>query len=1126
MADGFRHVGRPRPLHDGLEKVTGSAVYTHDFVLPGMLYAAVVRSPWAHAEVLSVDCSRALAQPGVEAVVTGLDDVERAFLNYGPVYADRYPLARDRVRFVGEEVAAVAASSEREARAAAALIEVRYRPLRSAPTVDEALAVDAPSIHERENLPRNVAQISEAEFGDLTGAFNEAHLVLDDVFEHGLVAPVCLETNGAVASYDRENRTIDIWAPTQAPFFVRKELAHVLDLERDAVRVRSVFIGGGFGGKSQCPEPIAIAAMLSMKANRPVKLTLSRREEYLSGKTDHGKRMRVRSAFAEDGTILGRHTEFVVDNGAYTHMGPAYISGVRQRTCNLYRVSAAGFEGKLVHTNKVSGGSYRGMGAPQIIWAIENQIDRAARALGKDPLDYRIEIANQPGDETPLGWKIGTCALRECLVEAGRLIGWEAHKRERPANRGIGFASMINPSVGVLYPEGNFANVSLELCLDGRLLLGTQAADAGTGQNTVLAQIAAEALSCADTLIDVVHMDTELAPDDLGSAASRVTFVTGQAAIEAGKGLKAAIAERMGDEWGVDPGEVEIDDGWVFCGGDNARRASFAEVFELSGSLRVIGRHEIDLPRPDPKTGYGHYAATYGFGAQAVELEVDPATGHVTVLRVVVVQDIGRVINPLTLEGQMHGGIVQGIGMALQEELVLDHGQPVNSSMINYRVPRAVEAPLIECAFIETEDGTGPYGAKAGGEHSINPTIAAIGNAIGDATGVYLKTLPMTPQKVLTELSRRSGKLPATKPWKRPFNAEIATVRAMYPSTVFPALKKLGSMVSHGRPRSDGFEYVAADSLASAISLLQVDSGRAMVLAGGTDLFVGVQQGIYAPTRVVDITGIEALRSIDLSDEASRIGGAVTLSEILAHTALCERHPSLREGIEGIATQQIRNVATLAGDLSQEKRCWFFRSAFPCYKFGGASCPCYAVTGDSRHHSIHGARRCAAPCVADAAPILHSLDAKVLLTGPKGQRSVSLGAFYTWSGETVVQPGEIICEIVIPRPRIETTEVFEKYAQWQGDFAEASVAVQLGWKGEQIAQARIAFGGVSPLPERATRVERAIAQSAFSAEHVAEAAATAVHGALALKDNESKIPLLVNLTARALERAVNEKDPG
>ena len=1128
MATPYRSVGKPIPLIDGLEKVTGQAVYTHDIELDGMAYAAVVRSPWPHAEIVGVDVSAAWAAPGVCAIISGFHDLERAYLNYGPIYADRFPLARDRVRFVGEEVVAIAAETEALARAAAKLVVVQYRQLPAALTVDEALAEGAPRIHVRENLPINVAQVSQATFGELDDAFERAHLILDDVYEHGQVAPICMETNGAVAAYSATDNTIDIWAPTQAPFFVRKEIGHILGLARDQVRVRSVTIGGGFGGKSQCPEPIGIAALLSMQAKRPVKMQLSRKEEFISGKTDHGKRMRVRSAFDVNGAVLGRHTEFIVDNGAYTHMGPAYISGVRQRTCNLYRVGAAGFDGKLVHTNKVSGGSYRGMGAPQIIWAIEGQVEQAARKLGKDPLAYRIEIANQPGDETPLGWQIGTCALSECLAEAGRRIGWEQHKANPKPNRGIGFASMINPSVGVLYPEGNFANVSLELKEDGRLLLGTQAADAGTGQNTVLAQLAAEALDCDPALIDVVHMDTELAPDDLGSAASRVTFVTGSAALDAGKLFRAALIQRISERWDVDSDEVSLDDGWMRCGTDNARLLTWAEVYALDGALRVEGHHNIDLPRPDPATGYGHYAATYGFGAQAVELEVDPVTGHVHVHKVVVVQDIGRVINPLTLEGQMHGGIVQGIGMALREEVVFDHGQPVNATLVNYRVPRSVDAPEIECSFIETNDPTGPHGAKAGGEHSICPTVAAISNAISDATGLFLKSLPMTSAKVLSGIIEQSGTTLVRKPWKRPFNVEVATVRAMYPTTVFPLLKKLGSKVSQGRPTVDEFEYRQADSVDEALALLSSAGGRAMVVAGGTDVYVGTRQGIYAPARVVDINAIDALRNIHIGAQETRIGAGVTLSELCAHQQLRDLHPALCAATDLIATTQIRNVATLVGDLCQEKRCWFFRSAFPCYKFGGASCPCYAVMGDNRHHSIHGARRCAAPCVADAAPVLNALDAKVIicarqLGGETTQRSVALDEFYTWSGETVVGAGELITEIVIPHSQQLSSQVFEKYAQWEGDFAEASVAVKLVFDGPRVRDARIAFGAVSPLPARATGVEQALIGELPNAKVIRTAAERAAHGALPLRDNGYKVTLLVNLTERAVQRAIDAR---
>jgi CO/xanthine dehydrogenase FAD-binding subunit len=877
-------------------------------------------------------------------------------------------------------------------------------------------------------------------------------------------------------------------------------------------------IGGGFGGKSQAPEPIAIAAMLSIKAGRPVKILLNRQEEFLSGKSDHAKKMRVRSAVAADGTILGRHTEFWVDNGAYTHMGPAYISAVRQRTCNLYRVGAAGFDGKLVHTNKVSGGSYRGMGSPQIIWAIETQIDEIAEQLGRDKLEYRIEIANRPGDCTPMGWEIGTCALAECLTEAGRRIGWAEKKDNMPPNRGIGFAAMINPSVGVLYAEGNFACVSIDLLEDGRLRVGTQSADCGTSQNTVMAQFVAEELGLDTDVIDTLHMDTDETPPDLGSAASRVTFVSGNAAIKTAKTFRAEVAVRLARHWDVPVAEIDFADGIASYKDDNARRLTLAEIAALEGPFRVEDRHDIDMPRPDPKTGYGHYAATYGFGAQAAEVEIDPETGHVTVLKVVVVQDIGRVINPLALDGQMQGGIVQGIGMALREELVFDQGAPVNASLITYRAPRIKDTPEIETVFIETNDPTGPYGAKAGGEHSINPTPAAIANAVAHATGTRFRKLPITAADILA--TAKDNPLLSLKPWKRPYNLEVATARALYPAVLFPGLRKLGAAVGRKSSPKQAYEYVRPADLGNALRELVKPDRKAKVMAGGTDLQVGIRQGIYDVDTAVDIAGLDELRGITVSDDRITIGAATTIAEITEREDLRAIHPMLTDGLARIATAQIRNVATIAGDLSQEKRCWFFRSGAQCYKAGGVTCPCYAVLGDNRHHSILGAGRCAAPCVADAAPILTALDATVIAAGPNGERRIPMRELYVWSGETVVGPTEIMRAIEVPRESQSNTQIFEKTAAWDGDFADASVAVKLDWKGAELASVRISLGAVSPLPIRATRAETALLACDLSDIAIRSVAEKTVEGALPLSDNDHKANLIVNLTERAIQHCI------
>lgn len=1118
-----RHIGKVfAPPKEAWDKVTGRAVYTHDFVLPDMLWGAILRSPHAHARIVSIDTARAAAMPGVHAVITATDAPDR-YVHLGPRYADRFPLASESVRFIGEEVAAVAAATREQAESAIAAITVDYEVLEAVFEVEHALRSNAPVIHQREALPPNVAQHTFAQWGEAGPDATQAAHTVEGTFSHGVVVPVCMETNAVVASYDATNERLDVWTGTQSPYFARKEMAHILGLKTAQVRVHAIEIGGGFGGKSQAPEPVGIAALLSRRAARPVKIVLTRQEEFLGGKTDHAKSMALSTTVDTQGRILARRNHYTVDNGAYTHMGPAYVSAVRQRTSNLYRVGAVDFDGRLVYTNKVPGGSYRGMGAPQAIWALETQVDELAELLCKDPLDYRIELANQPGDTTPQGFEISTCGLVECLREAGRRIGW-TEKRQNPKPwRGVGLAAMINPSVGILYAEGNFANVRLDLRTDGRFLLATQNADCGTWQNTTLAQFVAQTLDIDVSAIDVVHMDTDEAPDDLGSAASRVTFMAGAAAIDACHLLMAQVREHLGT--GIDAAAIAfVTDGVQLPGradGTPPRHLSWAEVAKATGPIEVNGHHKLTQPYPDPKTGYGNYSATYAFGAQAVEVEVDPETGHVTVLKVVSVQDVGRVINEASLDGQMHGGIVQGIGMALSEELVFDRGMPVNASLITYRVPRIFEATEIETAYVETHDPRGPLGAKSSGEVSINPTVAAIANAVAHATGIRFRTLPITPHKVLAELQRRQGKALPLQPWRRPLNAEIAAVRGLYPRGLFPAMKKLGEAVAKPRAPATGYSFRKAKSVAGAVSLLATPDQRVKLMAGGTDLLAGIRQGVYSPQLVVDIAGLAELRGIgiDTDRQQVRIGAATTLAELTEHGALRRCLPGLCEAADVIATQQIRNMATIAGDLSQEKRCWFFRSGLPCYKKGGASCPCYAVTGDNRHHSIMGAGRCAAPCVADLAPALTALDAQVVVLGAAGQRRIAMADFYLWSGETSVSRGELILAIEIPL-RASTTQAYEKYALWRGDFPEASAGVCLAWDGDRLAGVRISLGGVSPLPMRATHAEKELMRHArLDDDAIREAARKVVYGALPLRDNEAKAPMAVAVAERALRRA-------
>lgn len=1117
---GLREVGKRR-LQAGAEmRVRGGATYTHDITLPRMLHGAVLRSPHAHARILSIDTSQANTLPGVHAIITSEDFQDRRYYHLGGSYSDRRPLANEKVRFWGEEIAAVAADSLEIAERACSLIMVEYEVLPAAFTPDEALGTQAPEIHGKENAAagKNTAIRFTANYGDVDTALAKASFVLEDEFQHGIAAPCCMETNGTVASFDAGQGSLQLWTATQAPYFIRKEIAHVVGLDEKKVRIRSVEVGGGFGGKSKVCEQEALAAMLSIKTNRPVKITLNRREEFVSGKTDHAKRIRIRTAVAEDGRILNRNVSVQIDNGAYTAYAPTYVGAARQRTTCLYRIETAHYDCDLVYTNKVPGGQYRGMGAPHVIWAIESHMDEIALRLNRDPLEYRISQANQPGDVTPLKWRISTCGLTDCLREAGRMIGWDEKRKKQEPLRGVGIASMIHPSGGVIYQEGNYANSRIELTADGRVVVHTQTADTGTWQNTTLAQIAAEALGIPTENVFVSHMDTDEAPDDLGSAASRVTFVTGNATLRAAEALKAKILTGLSRQWNCGVEYITIASGLARHATEPSRSADIREIATLIGPLIADGYFTTPGERPDPKTGEGNYAATYVFGAQAAEVEVDRDTGRISILRMAVAQDVGRALNPTAVEGQIYGGVLQGIGMALLEEMVFEEGRPVNASFLDYAVPRIGSAPKIDISIVETNDPLGPYGAKAGAEPTINATIAAIANAVFHATGIRFKELPMSPDRVLAALEQKAGSKPSLKPWKRAYNAEVATVRAMYPGVVFPALRKVGTTFARLPERKKKPRILVPGTVVELLEFLSNGEKKSRILAGGTDMFVGLKQGIYDPDQLLDVSRLHELQGISISHgktQMLRIGAATPLDKVAQNEDVARHFPSLVTCINAIATAQIRRVATVAGDLCQEKRCWFFRSTFPCYKLGGATCPCFAVLGDNRHHSINGAKRCAAPNPSDLAPLLSSLDARAKIVSHSGTRYVSIEELYLWSGLTKVGKDELIESLEIPFAP-DATFAFEKFGLRQGDFAEASVAVRAEWSGREVRALRIFAGAVSPLPLRARKAEEILHATRLEPEVVAEAARTIVEGSLPLEDNQYKVPLLINLTKQAL----------
>jgi CO/xanthine dehydrogenase FAD-binding subunit len=495
------------------------------------------------------------------------------------------------------------------------------------------------------------------------------------------------------------------------------------------------------------------------------------------------------------------------------------------------------------------------------------------------------------------------------------------------------------------------------------------------------------------------------------------------------------------------------------------------------------------------------------------------------VLQVVAAQDVGRALNPAAMEGQIYGGVLQGIGMALQEELVFEEGRPVNASFLDYKIPRIGDAPPIEIAMIETRDSEGPFGAKAGAEPTINATIAAIANAVAHATGIRFKQLPMSPDRVLPALARDKRDPLALRPWKRPFNLEVATVRKAYPAAVFPVLRHVGTKFARLPRTGVTPDVVVPATVESMLAELSRTDRRSRILGGGTDLFVGLRQGIYDPDILIDVSRVPGMRGVALRDGTISIGAATSLADLAAsHEVQCHL-PFLAEAIELIATPQIRRVATVAGDLCQEKRCWFFRSAFPCYKLGGTTCPCFAVQGNSRYHSILDARRCAAPCPADLAPLFTALKARAVIVGAASERTVPMEAFYQWSGLSCLAPGEAIVRFEIPLCD-QATHAFEKFSVRRSDFAEASVAVNLSWNGGRLADAAISLGAIAPLPVRASRAEQMLLNAVRLDAHVIDTASRSmVEGSLPLKNNVHKTHLLVNLARKAIARAIAARGP-
>lgn len=1066
----MKQVGRRvRPI-DWQAITSGRFVYGTDLSLDGMLFGRILRSPHAHARILSLDTADARRMPGIHAVITAAD------FPHGKRYEheganDRPPIAAEVACFVGQEVAAVAAETIEQADAALGAIGVRYQPLAAPFTLDEALSAGAPRLHDRTTGEANVARRLMRRWGDPDKARLEGPVTVEGTYWYPPQGHVCMEPNVTVAAWDEPAQKLHIWTGTQAPIFVIEELAHVLDLRIDQIFCHEIGVGGAFGSKSRISEHETIAATLSRKSRRPVRVAFTRVEEFAVTKSRHAFRTALRLHADRSGRVRALDAKITVDNGAFVHSGFSVMSAGPKAFGTLYRVEGLEVEALLVDTSKQPGGQFRGYGTTQSVYALESLIDDLAERLRLDRIDIRKQNANHPFTKTVQGARIQSARLDQCLDAVRAAIGWDEKKSNPKPGRGIGIATGIHSSGTYAREDANRNGGAIDIYADGRVRVRFGGVDTGTGQRTILAQIAAHELGVDLEHVEILSTETQKTPFDLGAWGTRGTFYSGNAARKAAMEAAARLKEIAARELGNEP--IVLESGMARSGdraipiGDLVRACPDA----VDGCLTVETSFvETEAEMLDPQTGIGNLSATYSFAAHAVEVEVDRRTGRVRLLDVVAAHDIGTAINPIMVEGQIAGGVAMGIGVALGEELIHEQGKLANPSYLNYPLRRAADLPRVRTILIEGGDPKGPYGAKGVGELCVTPGAPAVAGAVYDAVGVRVRELPITPDKILSGLARKEGRRRHHRIWRRPDRWWVALVRWAYPRGVFRLLCRWPIRVAR-RPKVEPIRSVEMpDNLDAALQSLTVGG---VPLAGGSDLLPLRQQGLATADRLISVLDVAEMKRIKFNADGSlSIGAAVSLAQLRRDVG--SRVPLIAEAVAHIASAQIREMATVGGNLLQEKRCWFYRNGFDCYKRSGFGAPCYAVLGDHRfYHSAIAAHRCQAVTPSDLATALLALDAEAVVASTSGSRRIPLAKLYVGPGETSLGQGELLVEARLGAEATSRRGRFEKLGLWEGDFAIVSVAITtLPAANHRWRDLRIIVGGIAPVPWRARKTER------------------------------------------------------
>jgi 4-hydroxybenzoyl-CoA reductase subunit alpha len=762
------NIGDYVPMVDGPEKVSGRAKYTADLIAPGMLAGRIYRSPYSHGEIVEVDIAEALKLPGVKAIVTGAD-CDKTF-GVLPIARSEHPLARDKVRYRGEPVAAVAAVDDATARKALSLIRLEVRELPAYYTASAALAPDAVTIHDYR--PRNIERDVLFELGSVEQGFAEADLVREGTYNCAEVCQNQMEMHAAVAEYDPGRDRMTVHASTQVPYYVHLMLSQILGMDMSRIRVVKPHVGGGFGCRTETLNVELIAALLARKVGGGVRMVITREETFITHRGRPETDIRLKIGMRRDGRITAVECECDQRGGAHSGYGVVTILYSGSMLYAIYDLHNVKYIGRRVMTNTPPCGAFRGHGTVDVRFAFESLIDQMAHELGLDP--FAVRRANylpMPGARptfTDNDLMVASYGLPECVGWVERASGWKDRKGKlRTGNgirKGLGMACshyISGASKPVNWTGEPHATVKIKLDFDGSVVVLSGAADIGQGSSTILVQTVAEVLGLDISRIRVVTGDSEVVPKDNGSYSSRVTFMVGNAAIDAAQNLKRVLIDAAARKLEAKPEEIECL-GELYRAGAQDKGLSFSEVvteaLRDTGTITVTGNYSTI---PDSHGGKKYRGAAiggtmgYSYSAQVVEVSVDEETGVVTVDRVWVAHDCGKALNRLTVEGQVQGSVWMGMGQAMSEETGYHEGLLLTGNMLDYRVPTMQDSPPIEVGIVESNDPNGPFGAKEAGEGSLAAFLPALTNAIADAIGIRFNDLPVTPDRVFAAIERR-----------------------------------------------------------------------------------------------------------------------------------------------------------------------------------------------------------------------------------------------------------------------------------------------------------------------------------------------------------------------------------